>query len=256
MHMKFIVWIILALLVLFIFLFVVPIRIICAADTRKNLDFSLAVKILLVKIPLYPRKKRLPNLKNFRRKSLEKQYRKKQKDAEKKKAKLRKKKPGSAAKKTQAAKPKRNIKQIIRFIFSLTQILFDRLGRYLRVDIAYFDIIAAAENPADTALLYGWVYALMESFWALISTRKPFQHIKKDSISIYADFEGDKPAVRAKLIFSIALWQLFSIFIHGGKKALDIRGEYHQKETKEEQVQRQKEEAAARSEMIKELRKN
>ena len=55
MHMKFIVWIILALLVLFIFLFVVPIRIICAADTRKNLDFSLAAKILFVKIPLYPR---------------------------------------------------------------------------------------------------------------------------------------------------------------------------------------------------------
>ena len=92
--------ILLCLLAFLILLFVVPIRIICKIQTAGKVDFSLAVQVLFVRIPILPVKKRLPNIRKFRRGALERLYAKKQKKAEaaarkkEKKSVQRKKSPG------------------------------------------------------------------------------------------------------------------------------------------------------------------
>ena len=82
--MKLITVILIGLFVFLVLLFVVPIRIICTLKTAGGMDVSLAVQVLFIRLKLLPRKKRLPNLKKFRRGALERLYRKKQKKADKK----------------------------------------------------------------------------------------------------------------------------------------------------------------------------
>ena len=80
--MKLITVILLCLLALLVLLFVVPIRIICKIQTAGKVDFALAVQVLFLRIPILPQKKRLPNLRKFRRGALERLYEKKRKKAE------------------------------------------------------------------------------------------------------------------------------------------------------------------------------
>ena len=77
--MKTVTVILLCLLAFLVLLFVVPIRIICKIQTAGKVDFALAVQVLFVRIPILPIKKRLPNIKKFRRDALERLYEKKRK---------------------------------------------------------------------------------------------------------------------------------------------------------------------------------
>lgn len=258
------IWLILIIpLVLLILLFLVPIGIICRADTAvKGADFALFVRVLGVKIRVFPQKKRLPNIRRFRRDALEKRFAKAERQKAKKEAKKAKKQakkdakandPRAQAKK--AAKPKRSIRHIIKLVLALIRVLCGRFGRYLRVDIRRFDIVAAAKDPADTAILYGWIYAVMEAFWGAVQGTKPFSRVKKESISIYADFLAAKPSVRADITFSIALWQVMATLIAAGGTALNLENERRKNETKEEKAARRAMEAQNRAEIIKELKK-
>ncbi|MBE6657398.1 MAG: DUF2953 domain-containing protein [Ruminococcaceae bacterium] len=261
--MKLIPVILLCLLAFFVLLFVVPIRIICKIQTAGKVDFSLAVQVLFVRIPILPVKKRLPNIRKFRRGALERLYAKKQKKAEaaaRKKEKktqkkeLKQKKQEDRAKKTGYTPKKRGVRHIIKLVLALTRALLGRFGRYLRVDIAYLEITAATGDAANTAILYGWLWAAMENFWNLLSKTRMFGRIRKDSISIYADFLAEKPSVRGKIIFSIALWQLFALLIAGGGAALSVETEARKNETAEQREARRRQEAEARAQVIRELK--
>lgn len=261
--MKFISILLLCLTALVVLLFVVPVRIRCRVDTSAALDFSVSVRVLFIKRNLYPRKKNLPDLKKFRREALEKRYARKQKQDEKKRlAKEKKaarkldkqKKQAAKAAKTGVKSPKRSIRHIIKLVLALLRVLCERFGRYLRVDIRHFDIIAAAKNPADTAVLYGWIYTAMEAFWGSFSQTKPFSRVKKNSISIYADFLRETPAVRADITMSIALWQVITILMHAGGTALTVENERRKTESMEEKAARKAAQAQARADMIKELK--
>lgn len=259
--MKILLFILIILLAWLILLLLVPIRIVCTADTTHNVDFSVSLRVLFLKIPIFPRKKRLPNLKRFRMEALEKRYRKKQKQAERKaKKKAQKKQKSEARKKARAKKTgvmpkKRGFRHTLRLISALARVLLSRFGTYLTVDIAYFDIIAAAENPADAAVMYGWAYALMENLWAMLSGTRAFRRVRKNAVSIYADFTRQQPAVRARIAFSIALWQAAVILICSGGAALAVENEARRNESEEEKAARREAEARARAEVIKELKK-
>lgn len=265
--MKIFTIILLCLLALLILLFVVPIRIICTAATEGKVDFSIAVQVLFFRIPILPRKKRLPDIRKFRRDALEKLYAKKQKKAaaqqkakEKKAAKKARRKQRSEEKaKARAAKTgytpkKRGVRHIIKLVLALTKVLVERFGRYLRMDIVYLDITAASKDPANTAILYGWLWAAMENLWNLVSRTRMLRKTKKNKIAIYADFLAETPSVRAKIIFSIALWQVMAILIAGGGAALSVEAEARRNESAEEREARRQREAEARAEVIRELK--
>lgn len=266
--MKLVTVILLSLLALLILLFVVPIRIICTAATAGKVDFSLAVQVLFLRIPILPRKKRLPDIRKFRRDALEKLYAKKQKKAiaaEKAKEKKAEKKERRKQKKAEKAKiraektgytpKKRGVRHIIKLVLALTRALVGRFGRYLRIDIVYLDITAASKDPANTAILYGWLWAAMENFWNLVSETRMLRRTKKQNIAIYADFLAEKPSVRAKIVFSIALWQVMALLIAGGGAALSVENEARRNESAEEREARRQKEAEARAEMVRELKR-
>ena len=257
--MKTVTIVLLCLLAFLVLLFVVPIRIICRIRTAGSIDFALKLQILFLRIPILPAKKRLPNLRRFRRGALEKLYAKKQKKAAaaaRKKEKKALKKQNSAKKAAKKGHPtkKRSIRHIIKLVIALAKVLLDRFGRYLRVDIAYLDITAASDDPAKTAILYGWIWAAMENFWNLLSDTRMFHRVKKNAISIYADFTAEKPSVSGKITFSIALWQIMAILIAGGAAALAQENEARRNESAKERAERRSAEAAARAEMIRELK--
>ncbi len=265
--MKLITVILLCLLALLVLLFVVPIRIICKIQTAGKVDFALAVQVLFLRIPILPQKKRLPNLRKFRRGALERLYEKKRKKAEaaarakekkaaKKALKQQKKmaKAKSREEKTGYTPKKRGVKHIIKLVLALAKVLLEKFGRYLRVDIAYLEITAASKDPANTAILYGWIWAAMENLWNLLSGTRMFHRNKKSSISIYADFLAEKPSIRGKITFSIALWQVIALLIAGGGAALTVENEARKHESAEERQARRQKEAAARADVIRELK--
>ncbi len=265
--MKLVTVILLCLLAFLVLLFVVPIRIICKIRTAGNVEFALAVQVLFLRIPILPKKKRLPDIKKFRRGALERLYEKKQKKAEaaarakeKKAAKkeLKKQRREQMAKrradKTGYTPKKRGVKHIIKLVLALTRALLGRFGKYLRVDIAYLDITAASKDPANTAILYGWIWAAMENFWNLLSMTRSFHRVQKNKIAIYADFLAEKPSVRGKIIFSIALWQVCALLIVGGGAALAVENEARKNESAEEREARRRHEAEARAAVVRELK--
>ena len=261
--MKTVTVILLCLLAFLVLLFVVPIRIICKIRTAGKVDFALAVQVLFVRIPILPIKKRLPNIRRFRRDALERLYKKKQKKEasaalakEKKAAKkaLKKKRAAEKAKASGAPPKKRGVKHIIKLVLALTRVLIERFGRYLRVDIAYLDITAASKDPANTAILYGWIHAAMENFWNLLSETRMFHRVKKNSISIYADFLAEKPSISGKITFSIALWQICALLIAGGGAALAVENEARKNESAEQREARRRQEAEARAQIVRELK--
>ena len=257
--MKTVTVVLLCLLVFLVLLFVVPLRIICKIKTAGKVDFSLAVQVLFLRIPILPMKKRLPNIRRFRRGALERLYEKKQRKAaaaarKKEKKALKKQKTAEKAAKRGHLPKKRGIRHIIKLVIALTKVLLARFGGYLRVNIAYLDITAASDDPAKTAILYGWIWAAMENFWNLLSETRMFHRVKKNAISIYADFTAEKPSVSGKITFSIALWQICALLITGGAAALSVENEARKNETEKERRDRREQEAAARAEVIRELK--
>ena len=260
--------ILLGILLFFVLLFVVPLRIVCTFDSARHVDFRLAIWVLFFRIGILPRKKRLPNLKRFRRDVLERLYEKKRKKAEaaakakEKKAERRKQKKQRAQQRAEKRTAhsgytprKRGVKHIIKLVLALTGVLLDRFGKYLRVNISYLDITAGSKEPASTAILYGWAWAAMENLWNLLSHTRMFRRVRKNRISIYADFCAEKPSVRGKITFSIALWQIAALLISGVAAALSVQTEARRKESAEERLARQQKEAQARAEMIRELKR-
>ena len=160
----------------------------------------------------------------------------------------------SREEKTGYTPKKRGVKHIIKLVLALAKVLLEKFGRYLRVDIAYLEITAASKDPANTAILYGWIWAAMENFWNLLSGTRMFHRNKKSSIAIYADFLAEKPSIRGKITFSIALWQVMALLIAGGGAALTVENEARKHESAEERQARRQKEAAARADVIRELK--
>ena len=248
---------------LVVLLFVIPIHIICRFSTDRQMDFTVALRVLFVKIPLLPKKKRLPNLKRFRKRELKKRIEKQQKrlaaKEKKKRRKLQKqlnKKKKAKQRKNQAvkAKPKRSVMHIIKLVLALVKNLFERFGKYLRVKIHYLDITAAAPDPAAAAVMYGGICAVMETVWTLISGCRNFAKMKKSDISIRSDFLEQKPSVAGKITFSICLWQIALTAILAGKTALSMEHECNKNETAKEREARLQAEAEARAALVHELK--
>ncbi len=262
--MKLFILLLIVILFLLVLLFVVPIGIICRADTTQpGADFRLFVRILGIRIPVFPQKKKLPDIRKFRWDALEKRFAQSQRQKEKKEAKKARKQAKKEAKAADpkqiaknAAKPKRSVTHIVKLVLALIRVLCARFGRYLRVDIRHFDIVAAAKDPADCAILYGWIYALLEAFWGTVQGTRPFSRVKKESISIYADFLAEKPSVCVDITFSIALWQVMATLISAGGTALAVENERRRSETKEDSAARRMHEAQNRAAIVKELKKS
>ena len=248
-----------ALLLLLLFV-PIPLRLVFAFGEGTTL--KLYLQLLGIPISLYsvPQKKKRPNIRHFTKRYLKRLGEKQRKKAEK----LAKKADRKSAKKAQKAEeaPEMTARDrvdsfldLMRLVRKIAGILFARFGRMMRVKVKYLDICIATKDPAETAVLYGSVYAALEAFWAQIAHTKPMKRVYKRDISIYADFTREDPAARGDITFGIRLWQALCVLVEGGAAALSARADREQSETKEQKRARAEKEARARAEVLKELKK-
>ncbi len=197
--LKIILYIILGSLCLFILALFVPIKVqVTAGD-----DISAVLKLLFIKIPLYPKKEKKPSLLPFRGKNFKKTLKKERIKEEKRKERERIKKEEKAAKKAAKkaqkkadkaagkAKPKKPIGEIISLVTDLIKAFFPKLGHSFKIKITKLKIAVATGDAAETAILYG-VAAQGAAYLLELLDRITNVKVKRDAeIEIYADFVSD-----------------------------------------------------------------
>ncbi len=252
------VWLIILLCVLaLLLLLLVPIPLRLVFSVGEETTLALYLQCLGIPITLFsvPKKKKRPNIKHFTKKYLKRLGEKQQKKAAKK-AKKSEKKATAAGDEPQTTLHDKigSFLDILRLVRKIVSILFKRFGGMMRVKVAYLDICVATKDPAETAILYGSIYAALEALWAQIADTRPMKRVHKRDISIFADFTAEKPQARGDITFGIRLWQALGVLMESGAAALSARRERQKDETKEQKRARAEKEARARAEVLRELK--
>lgn len=237
------VWLIILLcivaLLLLLLLVPIPLRLVFSFEGSASLELFLQCFGIPISLFSVPEKKKRPNIKHFTKKYLKKLGEKQEKKAEKAARKREKKAAKKAAQAQNEEKPTARDRatsflDTLRLVRKIVGIVFARFGRMMRIKMRYLDIRIATKDPAETAVLYGSVYAALEALWAEIAHTKPMKRVHKRDIAIYADFTAETPSARGDITFGIRLWQVLCVLIESGAAALSARAEKQKNETDEE----------------------
>lgn len=144
-------------------------------------ELKVFLRILFVKIRLYPARK------------------KKYKHKDKKKSK--KDKPTYVTRKSSDPKPK-NLIDNIKLITDVISEFFKAFSDHLHVKLAKIYIKVATPDAAQTAILYGLVGSAVECLVAVIDSITNLQKIKDHAIIVEPDFLSDKPRAQINITLS------------------------------------------------------
>lgn len=171
---------------------------------------------------LSPRKKRklLQKLRAAEERSLAKKEKKEEKKRQKKakqaaKAAKKKKKKSTAPQKAEPPKKKRSLKASLRLVIRLVRILLDKFGKHLRIKVKRLRLTVATGDAASTALIYGGVSQSVAYLFALLNRFSRLK-VKKNALSVGADFLSDKTTADIKFSLSISLAGLLATVFGAG----------------------------------------
>lgn len=144
--------------------------------------------------------------------------RQEEKDKKKQKKKAAKKKSGTPSPKSPSPKRKKKLgkgKGLLRdmkFITRLVKLVAIRLKGKLTVRIDELDLRLATGDAANTAYLYG---AVSQSVSYLLTAAAQYAKlkVKKNAISVVADFTGEETTVKGKITLKIAVAGVLSLLI-------------------------------------------
>lgn len=184
-----------------------------------NEEARVYLKILFIKIKLFPQDKKPPKLSDYDPKRLAKQEEKNKKKEEakqKKKAEKEKKKKEKKEKEKNSPTPKKkmslsDILDLVQLVLKLAKTFFVRFGKRLRLDITRIHITVASDDAAATAIMYG---AVSQGVGVLVDFLDKIFNIKPDKnkdIQVYADFLSEKPHVDIKVAASLRVWHVFDM---------------------------------------------
>ena len=186
-------WITLGIFLFFFLLFSVPIHV--TVGLRESV--SVMVRILFLKIPIFPKPK------STKKKS------KKKKKSDKKPKKDKKEKPKNQEKKK--SKKKLDIVFLVRLLLDVVTALFKKLGQHFKIRIHAYEICVASEEAAKTAVMYGMVQTLSETLFLRLEKAINFKIVKNAPLGVYVDFLEEKPKANVKIDFSISIADVFAI---------------------------------------------
>lgn len=92
-----------------------------------------------------------------------------------------------------------------------------QLKRKIRIDRIMFHLIWAADDPADAAVGFGRVQAVMGMIWSLVESN--FK-VKKRDIGATVDFDRKKPELDCEMALTFSVGQLVSFAVRFGVKLL------------------------------------
>ena len=124
-----------------------------------------------------------------------------------------KKKPKASEKSAKGGetKKKTDIPELIRRLTSTAGAALSCFGKHLRIDLYRFRVVAASDDAAKTAVMYGAVIAAVQNLWAVLCSYSNL-HTHRDSVLLVdVDFTRTKPVFDIKLGFSLRVWHAFAI---------------------------------------------
>lgn len=239
----------------------------CPVRFRITFREKLVAVLSLGPIPVHTfPKDRQPNPRDFSARALKKRAKKLQREKERKK---REKAAQAARGKTKKKRKKKEAKEptlseqlqsLLPVLLRIVRILVRRLGKYLRIRVAVFDVVVATGDAAKTAVLFGAAAnagtALGELLWSLrLANRRSIR-----SVRVVPDFASEQMKIVIDLSFRLFLWQLAVIaieagiaFVRRGKGAKDEKTSKDRSDQNEEDPEKAAKEAAARAAIVREL---
>ncbi len=195
------------ILLLLILLLLLRLRfdIVCAEDV------VLSLRILFLRIPLYPAAPKNVKVSKFKRGYPKEKA--EEKPAEKK------------AKKQTAPAEKIPLGEKINIVLSLVKKLCKKFFRHLRLDVSHIVITVGADDAAGAAITYGIVSQSVAYLLAFLDAHLNIRKKRRGEIAVRCDFTADHTVCDICITASLAVWQLLDIgisFAYNYFKSKDI----------------------------------
>ncbi len=174
-------------------------------------------------LTLVPKKNKTVKISDFTYKKHQKRLiadrKKAEKKAQKAKIKAEKKKSAEIQKKLTAAheKSKGSISDKITAVLDIVEFVFEefpRLASYLKTEIKMLNISIVGKDAADTAQKYGAVCALASCLIELLDNKTSLKRMDGDSVSIAADFIGEKTKILIDISVKISIFSVLRVCMH------------------------------------------
>lgn len=143
---------------------------------------------------VYPRKEKPEKVSPAKSKTKKEKKKKVKKDKKKEKEKPEEKAPGKL--------------EYLLVIIKSAGTALSRLRRRLLIKRLTLRLVAGSEDPSKTALMFGGAHAAYSTVGNFL--RKHFR-VRRSDLGASADFEASEPAVYAKAVISIAIWEVIYI---------------------------------------------
>ncbi len=203
------------LLLIIVGIMLVRVQVIIEADTSARVF----LKILFIKIQLFPKEQKQPNLKHYSPKQIAKREAKKKRKADAKQRKKAKKEQKKQQEKANAPAEKKkkkkmtiaDITELISLVISLAKTFFLRFGKRLRLDLTRIHITVASDDAAKTALQYGAVSAGVACLCEILDSNLNVRPNGVKDITVNADFLHDEPSIDIVASASLRVWHAFDI---------------------------------------------
>ena len=168
---------------------------------RAGESVVLELKILFLRLRLYPKKKRI------RPRDYSPRHIKKTEKKAAKKAAKKAKKASKHQKKPTDTDPavKLTLRDKVALVRALCAVLIRRTHKHLRLHAAKLHVCVATGDPATTAVAYG---AVSQSVSYLLAGLDQVTHLTAEApdVAVFADFLAEKPHIEANIVFSMRVW--------------------------------------------------
>lgn len=203
-------YIILALILLIGAILTLPIKI----TLEYKDDLLLSATILGSRQWSYPKQKKKVKLSRYSNKAIEKRKRRAQKKRlrleEKRKKQLQKNKTGGPVIPPKP-KEKTGLIEDLELILKQISVILTRGIKHARIEVQRFIIRVAAEDAAQTAILFGAVNQAAIALLEFLDQVGKLKQTRRSKLSVTADFASQKSTADIRIVLTLRLWQVADI---------------------------------------------
>lgn len=218
--------IILAVIALILLAAMTGITVILKADG----DMTCTLKILFLKLRLFPKKEKKPKLRNFRIKNFRRmrlREEKKQLKQAKKRAEKDRKKAKKAEKAPKEPEEKPAFRDEVHYYLELARTALlaavKKFGKYLVITVRKIDITVSGDDPAKIALTYGYAVQTAAYIKELAdNTLKTKYRGVAPYIAVGVDWLSGKSSIVLDISMKIRVWQIISVLFTALKGYISV----------------------------------
>ena len=160
-------------------------------------DLNVFLRVLFIRIPLYPTKEKKFNEKKYDKKQLKK--------AQGGKVKLKQKREGDDS--------GNKLVDSIKLITNVLSVALKTFAKHLKIKVAKLHIRVGSDDAARTAILYGAISSSVACLIDLLDEITNLSRIKNSSISVEPDFLSESCEAMINIKLSISLFGALSVLI-------------------------------------------